>query len=309
MGVLLLGLGSFLLASAALLPLYVYPRVAVLPTDPQVEQVMTAEQATMLVVDATAPAGARELRNADVTVTTFVTAAPVAEDDVDADTVVWQFATEVTVAGRGMTSAQVEWTSLDRRTHETTNCCGDRIVTTADRSAGEPLQHKGLVAWPLDVQKRTYQLWDLQLRGTRPATYVREERRDGIDTYVFDSVVTRTKVGNIDLPGGLFGVKDPSVNATSWYADSRRYWIEPATGDVIALRQDQSLTYTYGGRTVTSFDAELESRRMSDARLDRTRTGALALTWLRGRAAMLLVPLGALLVAGGIVLLRRRRPE
>jgi hypothetical protein len=301
---LCLGLGCFALAAAALLPLVVYPRLAVLPADPQKEQLLSATGATVLVPDAKAPAGATQLTGVDVTVSNYISAAPGTDTH---DSVVWQIATQFNVNGHGMTNARVEQVSLDPHTAKPTNCCGDRIVTSLEDTAGKALTHDGYVAWPFNAQKHSYQIWDINLEHSTTAAFVGEETRDGLRTYRYQTNVPLRNVGTMDLPGGLFGSKTPTVTAQTQYSDKKTYWIQPVTGDVIALNDQITQQYTYGGHTLVAFAASLHSPRLPADRLSDDRTGATVLPWLRVRASLVLVPIGLILLVAGVFLARRRR--
>ncbi|GAA3383638.1 DUF3068 domain-containing protein [Cryptosporangium minutisporangium] len=301
---LCLAAGCFALTAAVLLPLLVYPRLAVLPDDPQQGQTLTASDATVLVPDASAPAGARVLQDVDVTVENFISGAPSGRSG---NSVVWQIATRFNVDGRGMVTARFERISLNRHTSRPTNCCGDRIVTALEDPSGELLTHDGYLAWPFDVQKRSYRLWDVNLRRAKTAEYVGEETQHGLRTYRFRSVVPLQKVGTMDLPGALFGSTAPSVTADAQYADVQTYWIEPRTGDVVRLEDQVTQQYVHAGRTLTAFAAQLETPPPSADRLSADRQGSILLPLIRIQATLVLVPLGLLLIAAGLVLTRRSR--
>lgn len=298
-------LGSFVLVIAALLPLYVYPRLTVLPDDPQNGTTLTASGATVLAPDASAPIGASVLKNANVTVETFVSGV----SGGGANSVVWQIATQTLVAGHGLINAQAERISFDRRTAQPTNCCGDRLLTSASDTEGRALAHRGYVVWPFNIQKHSYQLWDLNIENTKTAEFMGVETRSGIRTYRFRSVVPRRSVGTMDLPGAFFGKSDlPSVSATTQYADVSTYWVEPATGAVISLRDQVTREFTYGGRTLTAFAGTLNSTDYSAAQLAQLRRGALYLPLIRGRVSVVLAGLGIQLLILGLWL-RIARPR
>ncbi|SHN46542.1 DUF3068 domain-containing protein [Cryptosporangium aurantiacum] len=307
----LLGLGIFLLVVGILLPLYVYPRVAVLPEDPQTEQVLKAENATVLMADPSNPAGASVLTGVDVTATNFVSEARGVDGKGDNDAV-WDIATRIEVDGRGLLQARVERLSIDRSTTESTNCCGDRLVESEEEPDGKPLRHEGYYTFPFDTQKESYQIWDVNLQRSSTAEYIGESTREGIDVYMFRKAVPLQKVGSRELPGGLFGSKELNVDAEAWYASTRTYWIEPNSGDVVGIREEITQQYTANGRTVTAFEAKLESGKPAQDRLDQASGAALVLPWLRGRASIVLILIGLLLfVAAALVgrpIRRRRTP-
>lgn len=300
-------IGCFVLVLAALLPLYAYPRVAQLPDDPQDGTTLRATGATMLVPDLKSPTGATVLQDAKVQVSTFASGVP---DAAYGDSVAWEIASRTSVEGHGLISAQVERFSLDRKTAEPTNCCGDRLVTTAEDTQGVPLTHHGYTVWPFDVQKHSYQLWDVTLRHSKTANFTGVETRLGVRTNVYRSTVPLQAVGTTELPGSFFGSSAPSVKATSQYADVSTYWIAPATGGVIGLREETTQQFTYGGHTVTAFKANLVMDAPTASRLADYKRGALVLPLLRGRASWVLVVIGiGLVVLGAWLMSSRRRPR
>ena len=284
------------LGLALLLPTQVYPRLAVLPADPQVEQVQLGRGGTALVIDPSSATGVRTVRNVDVKLTTNVVAAPGGSSD--PDSVHWQLATQIKVANRWLLTARVETVSLDRRTARPNNCCGDRLVTDPQVPQGIPMPHSGFVSFPFNLGKHSYPIWDVQLQRARPAAFIGEQRLDGFDTYILRADTPFTKVGTQSLPGRLFGTTAASVEADSEYADQRTYWVEPATGSVIGLREVINQQFRFNGHTVTALSVTLDSPPLSPDLADKTRRGAATLPWLRGRASYLLVPLGLLLLAG-----------
>jgi len=301
-GCVCLATAGLSLGLAVLLPVAVYPQLAQLPDDPQINQVQLGTGGVGLVPDASSPTGVRQVRNADVKITTNVTRAP--EGSTDPDSVLWQMATRITV-GPDLLTARVETVSLDRRTAEPTNCCGDRLITDPQKPQGVLTPHQGFTSFPFNIQKRTYPIWDVQLQRARPAVYIGERRLAGFDTYGLRADTPMTKVGTQALPGSLFGVSDPSVDADSMYADQRTYWVEPATGSVIGLRETINQEFRYNGRAVTALSATLDSPPLSPTLEADTRQGASALPWMRVRATLLLTPIGLLLLLIGLWLLLR----
>ena len=290
----LLVCGCFALVLAALLPGYVYPRLAVLPGDPGQAQVQRGSGATVLVPDLDAPAGARVVRDVDVEVTTFVSEAPVDRPD---GTVVWDLSTETSVGGHGLLDARVERVSLDARNAEPVNCCGDRLATEHADPGGRPIYHEGLVTFPFDVSRRDYPVWDVQLGRARTARYVGEETVDGVRTYRFQAHTPFEDIGTRELPGGLFDVDAPAVTAVEQYADTRTYWVEPQTGAVVDLHEVLHQRFVHDGREVTAISAELESPSLDADLLADLRQGARMLPWVRWRASAVLVVVALALLA------------
>jgi hypothetical protein len=305
-GSVLVALGFTVLVVTALLPWYVYPRVAALPDDPQDGSTLTATGASMLVPDPASSTGARVLTNADVRITTFVSGIPA---EARGDSVSWRIATQTFVDGHGLINAQVEQVSLNRRTAAPTNCCGDRLLTQAQDTEGETLRHRGYIVWPFNLQKHSYPLWDVTLRNTKTARFEDVETRLGVRVYRYRSTVPLQAVGTMDLPGGFFGDSHPNVRATSQYADVATYWVEPATGGVVALQEQTTRQYVYGGATVTAFAGTLVAADPAASRLSDYRRGARVMPLVRGQYRWAQGGLGlGLVVLGPWLLSTRRRP-
>jgi hypothetical protein len=282
-----LALGCFAVVLAVLLPTFVYPRLARLPADPRQTQALTARGATALVPDTSSPAGARVVENAQVRITTYVSGAPgeLAYDG----SVVWRLATTTRVQGFGVVDARVETLSLDPHTAAPTNCCGDALVTDISKPNGTPVHHRGYVAWPFDVRKRAYQVWDGQLNRATTAAFIGEEKRQGIATYRFEVVTPMERTGTRELPGWLFGRFKPSVDAVAEYQDLRTYWVEPATGSVVELRDRVRQQFRYEDTVVPAMDADLRSAPLDPALREQIERGALVLPLLRWRASLFLL--------------------
>jgi hypothetical protein len=304
LAVALVGAACFALLLAALLPLWVYPRLVQLPMDPQENEVQTAANATVLVPDLKAAAGARVIHGARVSITTFVSAPKVG--DFGPGTAVWLLATRVNVAGHGLLSAQVERISLDRRTAAPTNCCGDSLVTDAAHPGGVPLVHRGYLTWPFGVQQKTYPLWTVSLNRSRPARFEGVEHRAGLRVYKFVATNSWVDTGTQALPGALFGLKAASVTATAQYADTQTSWVEPNSGAPVDMTDQVGQRYVYQGRVVTAMSADLVSAPLPAQRMRQLREGAVVLPWLRARGVVTLVVLSGLLFAAAAALVRRR---
>src|SRR6185436_15021232 len=124
-----------------------------------------------------------------------------------------------------------------------------------------------------------------------------EEPRDGLRTYVFRAHTPFADVGSRELPGRLFGLSAPSVQAIEQYADTRTYWVEPETGAVVDLADELRQRFTYRGHEVTAVAANLESPPLDADLMAQVRQGAAMLPWLRWRASAILVLVALALLA------------
>jgi hypothetical protein len=191
----------------------------------------------------------------------------------------------------------VERISLDAHDAEPVNCCGDRLATEHADPGGRPVYHEGLVTFPFAVDRRDYPVWDVQLGRARTARYIGEETVDGLRTYRFQAHTPFEDIGTRELPGRLFEDDAPAVTAIEQYADTRTYWVEPATGAVVDLHDVLQQRFLHDGRVVTAMSAELESPAPDAALLSDLRQGARLLPWLRWRASAVLVVVALALLA------------
>jgi DUF3068 family protein len=237
-GLVLLGLGVFLIALATALPTFVYPRVAKAPADPDQYVVATGEGLTVLLAQSLTDGGVRVLTNQSVTVTRRVRGEvrPDAKR-AEGDNVFYRlaFRTEVANQKNGLLNAYVEGGSFDGRTGLSNNCCGDYVSQDPTDVVGEPIRHEGIqFKFPFDTRKKSYPFWDVNVKQAMTAKFDGTEQVKGLTTYRFvqpikDIVISRTKV-----PGSLLGLPaQPSVTADRVYSTTRTLWVEPYTGAII----------------------------------------------------------------------------
>ncbi len=302
-GAVLIGTGVFLLALAVLLPLVVYPRLVVLPADPDMMQIQTTEDGTALLPDLSVPAGARVAKHIPVSIRTYVTRDR--SRTAKPGNVVWQLGTRVTADGQ-LLQARIEHVSLDESTAEPSNCCGDSLSTEQSDPGGTPIRHMGLITFPFNSKKTDYQVWDVNLGRQRTAVYSGTGVRDGIQVNLYTASTSWSPVGTRELPGALFGLPTPSVTAEGEYMDRRTYFVEPNSGATLDVSEKLDQRYVFAGKSVTAISAQLESSSLPQTRLDQVRQSAVILPWLRARASIVLV-VGALVAFSGATVLIRRR--
>lgn len=141
--------------------------------------------------------------------------------------------------------------SIDRRSGEATNCCGDytSIGDLDDPTAQKPMTHKGLVfKFPFGVQRTTYQWWDADIERAEPIKYVGEEEIGGTPVYVFRQTIAPEPLATIDAPASLFQEgATGTVSATEVYSNTRTLYVEPVTGVVIEGREEINSVYEAEG--------------------------------------------------------------
>lgn len=299
----MVAVGVFCLALALLLPLFVYPRLALQPADPNVMQIQTSNDGTALIPDQSVPAGARVASHIPVSINTYI--GQDRSHHATSGNVLWQLGTRIVAAGH-LLQARIEDVSLNKRTARPSNCCGDSLATELDKPAGVPITHTGLITFPFNSRKHNYTVWDVNLNHSRVAVYSGTTRRNGMLVYKYTATNGWLPVGTRALPGLLFGLKTPSVNAIGQYADRRTYFVEPNTGATLDVEEQLSQRYVFNNRPVTAFTGLLESPSLPAHRIHQVREATVVLPWVRGRASIVLGVLALLLFAGAALLLRRR---
>jgi hypothetical protein len=236
---------------------------------------------------------------------------------------------------------------------------GTRSATYAvDRRSMEPASdvpadwtvdpHAGLtVAFPVDADRRDYTLWIPDLQTTAPLRFVREESREGVNTYVYEVDVPETPIQSpavlstlpqglprsafqsllpalpvSDEPRGLLAQAVPGLPEELpiryTYQGSATYWVEPTTGTIVDIQQRAIRTGTVGGpggavlATVPVYNVDTRFDDASVAAAAREANDRRSeLTRVSSTWPWLLVALGvvALLVALLGLLIRRRPPR
>jgi hypothetical protein len=91
----------------------------------------------------------------------------------------------------------------------------------------DAVPHEGLVnKWPFDTQKKDYTYWDGTVGEALPAIYDREETFQGVDCYVFKISIADAP---IEIAEGINGTYDQQIEI----------WVEPTTGAIQQQKQDQ----------------------------------------------------------------------
>jgi len=215
-GYVLFVLGFVLIFMAPLLRWYVVPRVEKAPTDVY-SKIVSDGFGRYFSVKLLSITNTRPLQNIQI-----YKGNPAAstKDDI----VVSAFSRLYDTSDSTNLSYSQETYVFDRNTGVAVHCCGEN-----PRHEGETLK------FPFGTKKVTYPLYDDMAQKAFPAPYVRTEALGGLQTYVFESHVPDTFVGNMEnVPGSLVNQPDtPSVTAPKHYMADTTVWIEPTTGAVI----------------------------------------------------------------------------
>jgi hypothetical protein len=206
--------------------------------------------------------------------------------------------------------------SLDRRSGEATNCCGDYTSTgdLSDPTSQKDITHEGLVfKFPFGVQRTTYQWWDSDLERAVPIEFQGEDDINGTPVYVFKQTIAPEAISTIEAPASLFEEgATGNVTATETYSNTRTLWVEPVTGVVIDGNEELNTVYEADGyepiaKTVGTigFDDETVNKNAED-------WGAKArlLSFIENWLTLVGLAIGVILAGlGGYLLLTPRSSE
>jgi hypothetical protein len=178
----------------------------------------------------------------------------------------------------------------------------DRVSAEAvpdfDGLPDDAVPHEGLVnKWPFDSEKEDYEYWDGTTETAVPAVYDREETLLGIDCYVYTISISDAPIEIAeDIPGT--------------YDNEIEIWVEPVTGAIQQQTQDQQRYLDDGTQVLDLQIGFTEEQQQTFADDADTNMGQL-------RLLLFWVPLvgfvgGALALIAGVLLLmsgRRRGAE
>ncbi|WP_285734825.1 DUF3068 domain-containing protein [Nocardiopsis sp. ATB16-24] len=296
-GTLLVAVGAFLLTLAALSPLYVYERVALLPATARFDVRMVAEDAWYLDTSTWSWAQTDEL-----TRSTRVDASAHG-----GDWSAWEMSVDTSVPDRVID----HWSRrviVDRRTGRAVNCCGEHV--DGDRA----VRQAGLVHfWPPGVEAGDHTLYDAEVRSAPTVRFEGEDEVAGVPVRRYAQSIESTQVPDSAraVPAGLFREgASGTVTATRWLQVDRTFWVEPASGIVVNASESRSETLRPQNDTgeVPLLHAELA---MADSQVlayaERARVRSVLLRALDSWAPWTLALLGTLTVPAGLLRAWRTR--
>ena len=292
-GVVLLGVGVFLLVLAPVLRFYTYPALAKAPLDQDSQTVSVAPGATYLNI------GKLELvEGATLTATRRVRGDVAAGND---DRAVWDVFVRVENEG-ALVTASTDRVAFDRSTSEAVNCCGESLN-------GAPAKHSGIeYKFPFGAGKKTYQYFDTTLGQSSDMVYKASEKLEGLNVYRYEQVIEPTKIAELEVPGTLIGRTEGSVPVDRYYSNLRRVWVEPDTGVIVKGQEEQLSTLrddtgedvlTVTEATLTFSDATVEEQ------VKTAKDNARSLNLLGTIGPLVLVLLGLVLALLGLALALR----
>lgn len=302
-GLVVLGLGVFLLVLAPMLKWYAAPRLLLAPLDQYSTTVSEASDVTYLDI------AALEVRTGREFVATRTVRGDVEASD--ADTAVWDVFVKIVdpeKPGEGedqLVSATTDRVAFDRSTSEAENCCGENLN-------GEPTEHQGIeYKFPFGTQKETYQYFDTSIAAATDMVFVQESELEGLAVYEFEQVIEPTKIAELDVPGDLVGSDEATLTVDRYYSNTRHVWVEPTTGVIVKGAEHQISTLRDGDEELlTITDAPLEfneatvTAQAETAKENKSLADLVTTTGPIGAAV-----LGLVLLVAGVLLARVRRDD
>ena len=317
LGIVAIALGAFVLVFAVLSKFYMYDRLAVVPLDQETTSISATEEgADGTILDI--PGGLVEKQTplkSTRTVQGDVEMSKEASDELDRDVAVWKTFTCTDTpdfdCGSGETplSSTYDIVAFDRHTGEAVSWDGTRTESngTTVRGAFEGQYFK----FPFDTKKKDYKFWDGTIKQATTAKFVEEDEIEGMTVYRFEQVIEPTKTGTIQVPGDLAGVDKPTVTADRVYSNTRILNVEPTTGVIIRGGETQDGWLEYEGeRIATTTEASLQytddnvKDTVAEYESKVTLLSAIQ-TWI----PLVGLVLGLVLIAVGVLLVLRNRPE
>lgn len=313
-GIVVLGLGAFVLVLGLLAKFYMYDRLAVVPLNQETvstSETLPGEDAEYLDVDNDLTITNGPLRSVRV-VTGDVDLSKEASDELDEDVAVWNSyvctdtpdfdcsGTETPLAGSNDTVA------FQRNSAETVRWSG--AVSEASGETDEDPFEGLYFKFPFDTQKKTYQFWDGTLKKAMPAEFKEETELKGLKVYKFVQEIAPQKSGEISVPGNLVnGSADDTIKADRIYSNTRTLYVEPVTGAIIKGGEAQdSYLEVNGERGATTTKATLEyTDDYVQTNVDDYKSKASLLTLIGSTIPLVGTILGLILIVIGAVLFAR----
>ena len=230
-GLILAGLGAFLILVAVLLPTWVVGQVLKFPLSESETATLEASNASYFSV-----AALRERTGVTLRATYTITGDASAGNS---STAVWNQTSDVyDVTNHAQVQQMTRRFAFNRRTGQLVDCCGASV--NGDKS----VRQTGLVGsvFPIGTQKQTYQVYDTTLKKTMPFVYSGTTTVEGIGVYEFVENVAPTQIAKVTLPGSYVHSQAASVTIGEFDAEHLIYYVDPETGALVDVNELQSTT-------------------------------------------------------------------
>ncbi|TDC82784.1 DUF3068 domain-containing protein, partial [Actinomadura sp. 7K507] len=245
-GMILIGLGAFLLTLAPLVRFYVADQVIVAPLNRYQVTLLESKNSTYF-------------DQAELKTKTGVTlqAKNTVRGDVRAnegndDIAVWDSTTNIYDQANPDNPIQIQAFRLafDRRTSVLTDCCGTHV----DGDSSVRMEGAYGLLLPLaNVEKQDYPVFDQTTKQTAPMQFNAVEEVQGLTTYRFTQTIPLTKTAAMEakLPAKMLGLpEDAGSQKVDRYTEAyNTTWVDPRTGVPVKHRKNiRSTVQTEDGK-------------------------------------------------------------
>jgi Porin PorA len=248
-GLMLAGLGAFLILVAILLPTWVVGQVVKFPLNEY-------ETATLAASNASYFSATSLSEKTGVSMEATYTIKGDASKG-NSSTAVWnEYSYVYDLTNHQPVQQMTRTFAFDRHTGQLVDCCGASVNGDAS------VRQAGLVGYvfPIGTQKQTYQVFDTTLKKTMPFVYSGTATVHGVQAYEFVESVPPTQVGSLTVPGSFVEMAAASVTLPEFDAEHLIYYVDPETGALVDVNEQQSTTLRTSATAAPSlvlFDADL----------------------------------------------------
>ncbi len=300
-GPVLVGFGVFLIVAAALVKFYAYPALAKVPANYDGTTMLESEDA--LVFNSDPDVLATETTDLSIESRTVATEA----DDAPEGVVVWQNSVTLTRTDGSVFQQTRERAPFDETSGVGVECDAcDSYEEVGDGEAQDVVFEGQVYKFPFNTQKKDYQVWDGTVGEASTATFEGETTLEGLHVYKFVQIIEPTVVETREVPGSIFGSKEPSVDADMVYTMVRTMYVEPATGSPVHRVEERVQELKYDDKAVPAFTGTVSyTDEQVEKSVDDVRTKAGLLAGMRMLFPGLMVLVGIVLLGAGLLLNRR----
>lgn len=293
-GLVLIGVGAFLVTLAPLLRTYWYDSFAVAPPDQFTIQHNRDTNASYFDVQEL------KVRHGVTVTSTSTVRGNVAASTSKAD--VWDRFTSTETSDGVRVDYSESRTAFDPHTGYAVNCCG--AFVGADHSA----KQAGLVfKFPFYAEKKSYPFYDGQVKRALPMNYTGTTTLNGLKVYTYTQHVGPVRIGTERPPAKLVGLNEKgAVSVPRIYENTRTYWVDPITGSPVRISEDQHQTLQSpkgsqydlvafsGNMTTTPADQQKN--------VDKAKTQGFEIALLHDYLPLISLIAGVVLIVGGVAL-------
>jgi hypothetical protein len=301
-GLILAGLGAFLILVAILLPTWVVGRVVKFPLNEYETATLDASNASYFSVSML-----KERTGVNLEATYTIKGDASAGNS---STAVWnEYSYVYDLTNRQEVQTMTRTFAFNRRTGQLVDCCGASV--NGDKS----VRQTGFVGsvFPIGTQKQTYQVFDTTLKKTMPFVYSGTTTVRGIGVYEFVENVAPTRIASVTLPGSYVKSKAASVTIGEYDEEHLIYYVDPETGALLDVNEQQSTTLRTSATAppaLVGFNADLTETPASLTQIVALdNNGRSELTLIETTLPLVLGIAGGVALLAGVVLSRRRRAD